>query len=88
MLVLTRRAGEAIIIADNIRIEVLAIHKSQARLGIAAPRSISIDREEVSLRRSETPAESAVLYEANGAPATASPVRKTIRRRVRRPVAP
>ena len=51
MLVLTRRIGEEIVIADNIRVTVLAIEGQKVRLGITAAPSISVDREEVHARR-------------------------------------
>lgn len=47
MLVLTRKLGEQIAIGDDIRITVLEIKGSQAKLGIEAPRSIGIYRNEV-----------------------------------------
>ena len=48
MLILTRRLGESIIIEDNIKITVIDINKQQIKLGIDAPRHITINREEVS----------------------------------------
>lgn len=47
MLILTRRLGESIIIDDNIKITVIDINKQQIKLGIDAPRHITINREEV-----------------------------------------
>lgn len=47
MLILTRNPSEKIIINENIKIEVLAIHGSQVRLGLEAPSHISIHREEI-----------------------------------------
>ncbi|KAB2953634.1 carbon storage regulator CsrA [Heliorestis acidaminivorans] len=47
MLVLTRRAGESIFIGDNIKLVVLETKGEQIRLGIDAPRSISVHRGEV-----------------------------------------
>jgi carbon storage regulator len=51
MLVLTRRRGESIVVADDIRITVGAIHGGQVRLGIEAPRSVRVDRQEVAAQR-------------------------------------
>ena len=47
MLVLTRRTGQEILIADNIRVKVLEVRGSQVRLGILAPKEISVHRAEV-----------------------------------------
>jgi len=50
-LILTRRSGETIVIGPDIRVTVLAVNGNQVRLGIAAPKSIAIDREEVYERK-------------------------------------
>jgi len=47
MLVLTRKIGESIIIDDNITVRILDVRKKQIRIGIEAPESILIFREEV-----------------------------------------
>lgn len=47
MLILTRRIGETLKIGDNIDITVLGIKGNQARLGIKAPKEVSVHREEV-----------------------------------------
>jgi len=47
MLVLTRRLGESINIGDNIKITVVDIDGKQVKVGIEAPKDISIFREEV-----------------------------------------
>ena len=51
MLVLTRRIGEEIVIAGNIRVTVTAVDRNKVRLAIAAPTSIRVDRAEVHARR-------------------------------------
>jgi carbon storage regulator len=56
MLVLTRRQGEEIIIAGNIRITVVAVKGGQVRIGITAPPSVSVDRQEIHERRHDQPA--------------------------------
>ena len=50
MLVLTRRAGESIMIDDEIELKVLKIHGSQVHLGIDAPKRAAVHRKEVWLR--------------------------------------
>lgn len=47
MLVLTRHRQEAIVIGDDIRISVLDIRGDKVRLGITAPKEVSVHREEV-----------------------------------------
>lgn len=47
MLVLTRRAGQKIIINDTICIELLKISGGQASIGIEAPEEVTVYREEV-----------------------------------------
>ena len=51
MLVLTRRLGESIVIADEIRVTVVSVRGDRIRLGIEAPRSVCIERHEVHDRR-------------------------------------
>lgn len=50
MLVLSRKQGEVIRIGDDISVTVLEILGSKVRIGIDAPRSISIRREEIDAR--------------------------------------
>jgi carbon storage regulator CsrA len=47
MLVLTRRVGEEIIIGDNIRVSVLLLKGKTVRLGVTAPSSVPIVRQEL-----------------------------------------
>jgi carbon storage regulator len=47
MLVITRKLGERITIGDDISITVIEIKGSQVRLGIEAPKTISIHRQEI-----------------------------------------
>lgn len=47
MLILTRRVGEALMIGDDVSITVLGVKGNQVRLGIEAPRSIAVHREEI-----------------------------------------
>jgi carbon storage regulator len=49
MLLVTRHAGERVIVGGDVVIEVLEIRGSTVRLGIEAPRSVSIYREELLL---------------------------------------
>ena len=47
MLVLTRRANQSIMIGADVVVTVLEVRGDQVRIGIEAPRSISVHREEV-----------------------------------------
>jgi len=47
MLALTRRKGESIVIGDNVEVVVLGFTGEQVRLGVIAPKSISVHRKEI-----------------------------------------
>jgi carbon storage regulator len=47
MLVLSRKQGQSIYIGDNVRITVIVIDSEKIRIGIDAPKDVSVDREEV-----------------------------------------
>lgn len=53
MLILTRKCGEGLFIGDDIRITVLEIRGKQIRLGIEAPGSVVVLREEIYRRIQE-----------------------------------
>ena len=50
MLILTRRIGETLIMGDDVNITVLGVKGNQVRLGINAPKDVSVHREEIYLR--------------------------------------
>jgi len=47
MLVLARKVGQSIVISDNIELTVIEVRGEQVRIGIDAPKSISIHRKEL-----------------------------------------
>lgn len=53
MLVIRRRAGESLLVGDNVEVEILEISGGQVKLGIRAPREVSILRKEVYLTREQ-----------------------------------
>lgn len=53
MLVLTRRINEDMVIGEDITIRILGVKGNQVRLGIQAPKSVSVHRKEIFLRMKE-----------------------------------
>jgi carbon storage regulator len=51
VLVLTRKPGEQIVIANNIRITVVSIGPGRVKIGIEAPSNVKVDRQEVFEKR-------------------------------------
>ena len=47
MLILTRKAGETVLLGDDIAITVLSVHGKQVRMGIKAPKQVTVLREEI-----------------------------------------
>jgi carbon storage regulator len=66
MLILTRRVGETVVIGDEVQVTVLGVKGNQVRLGVNAPRDVSVHRQEIYDRiRKE--------QESAGAPDTPAP---------------
>ncbi|XOD70145.1 MAG: carbon storage regulator CsrA [Sodalis sp. (in: enterobacteria)] len=47
MLILTRRVGETLMIGDEVTITVLDVKGNQVRIGVNAPKEVSVHREEI-----------------------------------------
>jgi len=47
MLILTRRIGETLNIGDDVQVTVLGIKGNQVRIGVNAPKSVPVHREEI-----------------------------------------
>lgn len=50
MLILTRKAGEKLMIGDNVELSVLSIKGNQVRIGVDAPKDVAVHREEIYIR--------------------------------------
>lgn len=51
MLVLSRMAGESILIGNDIRVTVVQINGNKVRIGVTAPPDVQVDREEIRERK-------------------------------------
>lgn len=47
MLILTRRVGETVMIGNDVTVTVLGVKGNQVRIGIQAPKSVAVHREEI-----------------------------------------
>ena len=53
MLILTRRVGETLMIGDDVTVTVLGVKGNQIRVGVNAPKEVSVHREEIYRRIEE-----------------------------------
>ena len=63
MLILTRKVGESVLIGDDISITVLSVRGNQVKLGVQAPKEVSVHREEIYQRILQSKDEH--IYEAS-----------------------
>jgi carbon storage regulator len=47
MLILTRRVGESVVIGEDVIVTVLGVKGNQVRIGINAPKTVTVHREEI-----------------------------------------
>jgi carbon storage regulator len=73
MLILTRRVGEQLRIGEDVSVIVLEVRGNQVRLGITAPKSVTVHREEVFERIAQEERVATAPEEAR------SPVTKSVR---------
>ena len=69
MLILTRRVGESVMIGDDISVTVLRVKGNQIRLGVNAPKNVSVQREEIFDRMKGEDHEVALATESTDEPA-------------------
>jgi len=73
VLILTRRVGETVMIGDEVAVTVLRVKGNQVRLGVNAPKTISVQREEIFQRIKRENGQAAEPVENNQAAETAEP---------------
>ncbi len=66
MLILTRRVGEAVIIGEEVTVTVLGVKGNQVRIGVDAPKTVSVHREEIFERIKNEAQGSTPSQEASG----------------------
>jgi carbon storage regulator len=66
MLILTRRISESVIIGDEVKVTVLGVKGNQVRLGIDAPKTVSVHREEIYQRIQQEKQGDATSSETSG----------------------
>ena len=69
MLILTRRVGETVMIGNEVTVTVLGVKGNQVRVGVTAPRSVAVHREEIYER---------IKQEGEGSPLVAVPSRLAV----------
>ena len=55
MLILTRRINESLVIGDDVTVTILGVKGNQVRIGVDAPRDVSVNREELAHKDDKTP---------------------------------
>lgn len=67
MLILTRRAGETVMIGSDVKITVLGVKGNQVRIGISAPKDVAVHREEIfdRIQSEQTPGNGAAAANDN-----------------------
>lgn len=67
MLVLSRKAGEKLVIGDNVTVEVVRISGNRITLGVVAPKDVKVLRSELKKDAKQSPAKQAIAAESSEA---------------------
>jgi carbon storage regulator len=75
MLILTRRVGESVVIGEDVTVTVLGVKGNQVRIGINAPKTVSVHREEIfeRIKSGRGPGEGTSSDEQSSAPRETMP---------------
>ena len=70
MLILTRRVGESVVIGEDVTVTVLGVKGNQVRIGINAPKTVAVHREEIfeRIKNGQGPGERSTSDEPSTAP--------------------
>ncbi len=74
MLIITRRPGQRIMLGDDVTLHVMEINGNNVRLGVEAPKSLPVYREEIWASVKQENKEAAAAAEANRMPRRAASV--------------
>jgi carbon storage regulator len=70
MLILTRRVGETVMIGNEVTVTVLGVKGNQVRIGINAPKTVAVHREEI-YERIKREQQGALVHEGDASRSTA-----------------
>ncbi len=76
MLILTRRVGESVVIGEDVTVTVLGVKGNQVRIGINAPKTVAVHREEIfeRIKNGQTSSDRSTSDEPSTAPRETLPV--------------
>ena len=76
MLILTRRVGESVVIGEDVTVTVLGVKGNQVRIGINAPKTVAVHREEIfeRIKNGQGSGDRSTTDESSSAPRETLPV--------------